>query len=171
MKCIQTSSQVLDYYDVWLQEEECVILFGRTMQKLSNVRKRSCRGVGESWNLEKRVQLFLKKKIDLKFIVPRDPWWGGFYERLLKSVKLPLKKIFGNAMLDAEQMATVLTEIEAQINSRPLTYVGAEPNDLNALTPAQILIGRKLQAFPGKDTKVTEHTSNALKKRFQYHHV
>ena len=34
-------------------------------------------------------------------------------------------------------MATVPTEIEAQINSRPLTYFGAELNDLNALTPAQ----------------------------------
>jgi hypothetical protein len=87
----------------------------------------------------------------------------------VKSVKLPLKKIFGNAMLDAEQMTTILTEIEAQINSRPLTYIGAEPNDLKALTPAQILIGRNLQAFPSKDTKVTEHTSNALKKRLKYH--
>ncbi|CAB3992659.1 uncharacterized protein LOC111346002 [Paramuricea clavata] len=110
-----------------------------------------------------------EKKIQWKFIVPRAPWWGGFYERLVKSVKLPLKKIFGNAMLDAEQMTTILTEIEAQINSRPLTYIGAEPNDLKALTPAQILIGRNLQAFPSKDTKVTEHTSNALKKRLQYH--
>ena len=109
-----------------------------------------------------------ERKIEWKFIVPRAPWWSEFYERLVKSIKLPLKKIFRNAMLDAEQMATVLTEIEAQINSRPLTYVGAEPNDLNALTPAQILIGRKLQAFPSKETKVTEHTSNALKKRFRY---
>ena len=78
------------------------------------------------------------KKIQWKFIVPRAPWRGRFYERLVKSIKLPLKKIFGNAMLDAEQMATVLTEIEAQINSRPLTYVGAEPNDLNVLKYAQI---------------------------------
>jgi hypothetical protein len=37
-------------------------------------------------------------------------------------------------------MTTILTEIEAQINSRPLTYIGAEPNDLKALTPAQILM-------------------------------
>ncbi|CAB4022308.1 integrase core domain [Paramuricea clavata] len=77
-----------------------------------------------------------EKKIQWKFIVPRAPWWGGFYERLVKSVKLPLKKIFGNAMLDAKQMTTILTEIEAQINSRPLTYIGAEPNDLKALTPS-----------------------------------
>jgi hypothetical protein len=70
-----------------------------------------------------------EKKIQWKFIVPRAPWWGGFYERLVKSVKWPLKKIFGNAMLDSEKMTTILTEIEAQINSRPLTYIGAEPND------------------------------------------
>ena len=57
----------------------------------------------------------------------------------------------------------------ALINSRPLTYIGAEPNDLKVLTPAQILIGRNLQAFPSKDTKVTEQTSNALKKRLKYH--
>ena len=81
---------------------------------------------------EKTRTALSEKKIEWKFIVPRAPWWGGFYERLVKSVKLPLKKIFGNAILDAEQIATVLTEIEAQINSRLLTYIGAEPNDLNA---------------------------------------
>lgn len=70
-------------------------------------------------------------------------------------------------MLDAKQLTTILTEIEAQINSRPLTY--AEPNALGAITPEQILIGRNLQAFPTKDTKATEHTSTALKKRFHYH--
>ena len=34
-------------YDVWFREEECVILFGRTAQKLSNLREGSFRGVGE----------------------------------------------------------------------------------------------------------------------------
>ena len=38
-----------------------------------------------------------EKKIEWEFIVPRVPWWGGFYEHLVKSVKLPLKNIFGNA--------------------------------------------------------------------------
>ena len=38
---------------------------------------------------------------------------GGFYERLVKSVKTPLKKVFTKAMLDAEQLTTVLVEIEA----------------------------------------------------------
>ena len=37
------------------------------------------------------------------------------------------------------------------------------------ITPAQILIGRNLQAYPDKDTRVSEHTSRAISKRFQYH--
>ncbi|XP_068726126.1 uncharacterized protein [Montipora capricornis] len=110
-----------------------------------------------------------ERKIQWKFIVERAPWWGGFYERLVKSVKTPLKKIFAKAMLDAEQLTTILVEIEAQLNSRPLTYLGADPDDYSVITPAQILIGRNLQASPTKDTCVSEHTSRALTKRFQYH--
>jgi len=55
-----------------------------------------------------------EKKIQWKVIVKRAPWWGGFYERLVKNVKTPLKKVFAKAMLDAEQLTTVLVEIEAQ---------------------------------------------------------
>ena len=72
-------------------------------------------------------------------------------------------------MLDAEQLTTILAEIEAQLNSRPLTYLSADPGDYSVITPAQILIGRNLQAFPAKDTRVSEHTSRAITKRFQYH--
>ena len=105
-----------------------------------------------------------ERKIQWKYIVERSPWWGGFYERLVKSVKTPLKKIFAKAMLDAEQLTTILAEIEARLNSRPLTYLSADPGDYS-----MILIGRNLQAFPAKDTCVSEHTSTAITKRFQYH--
>ena len=85
--------------------------------------------------------------------VEKAPWWDGFYERLLQSVRTPLKKLFAKAMLDAEQLTTVLAEIEAQLNSRPLTYLGADPDDYSVITPAQILIGRNLQACPTKETR------------------
>ena len=44
-------------------------------------------------------------------------------------------------MLDAEQLITILAEIEAQLNSRPLTYLSADPGDYSVITPAQILMG------------------------------
>ena len=91
-------------------------------------------------------------KIQCKYIVKRSLSRGGFYERLVKSVKTPLKKIFAKAMLDAEQLATIFAEIETQVNSRPLTYLSADPDDYSVITPAQILVGRNLQASPAKDT-------------------
>lgn len=45
-------------------------------------------------------------------------------------IKTPLKKIFLKAMLDAEQLTTILAEIEAQLISRPLqrNYSHKDPN-------------------------------------------
>ena len=134
--------------------------------KAANKELQRCWRVLESDQIQSALS---EKKIQWKFIVERAPWWGGFYERLVKSVKTPLKKLFAKAMLDAEQLTTILAEIEAQLNSRPLTYLGADPDDYSVITPAQILIGRNLQACPTKDTRVSEQTSRALTKRFQYH--
>ena len=69
-------------------------------------------------------------------------------------------------MLDAEQLTTVLAEIEAQLNSRPLNSLSADPEDYSVITPAQILIGRNLQASPARDTRASEHTSRAITKHF-----
>ena len=102
-------------------------------------------------------------------MVERSPWWGGFYERLVESVKTPLRKIFAKAMLDAEQLTTIFAEIKAQLNSRPLTYLSEDPGDYSVITLAHNLIGRNLQASPAKATCVLEHTSRAITKRFQYH--
>lgn len=65
----------------------------------------------------------------------KAPWWGGFYEWLAKSVKTPLRKLFAKAMLDSEQLTTILAETEAQLNSRPLTYLGADPDNYSVITP------------------------------------
>ncbi|GFW95026.1 integrase catalytic domain-containing protein [Trichonephila clavipes] len=45
--------------------------------------------------------------ITWKFIVERAPWWGGFYERLVKPVKDPLRKILGKALLTFEELTSM----------------------------------------------------------------
>ena len=47
----------------------------------------------------------------------RAPWWGGFFERLIGSVKLCLKKTLGKAYLTYDELVTVIMEIEAVLNS------------------------------------------------------
>ena len=82
-----------------------------------------------------------------EFNPPAAPWWGGFWERLVGSIKAPLKKILGNALVTDKELSTLIARIEQQINSRPLLPLVDDP-DQSPLTPADILIGRPLQHAP-----------------------
>ena len=86
-----------------------------------------------------------------KFILPASPWWGGFYERLVRSVKTCLKKTIGRALVTYEELQTVLCEVEAVINSRPLAYISEDDLD-EALTPSSLImhgrnIGKRTQSI------------------------
>jgi len=53
-------------------------------------------------------------------------WQGGFYKRLIGMVKQSLRKGMGCKVLYWDKLLTLLVEVEAIINSRPLTYVGED---------------------------------------------
>ncbi|GFY43591.1 integrase catalytic domain-containing protein [Trichonephila inaurata madagascariensis] len=67
------------------------------------------------------------KGIHWKFLVERAPWWGGFYERLVKTINDHLRKLLGRALLTFEELSTMLSEVEVIVNHRPLTYVENDP--------------------------------------------
>jgi len=56
-----------------------------------------------------------------KFNPPSAPHFGGKWEAGVKSVKYHLKRIIGDTLLTYEGMSTLLTQIEAVLNSRPLS--------------------------------------------------
>ncbi|GBO08570.1 hypothetical protein AVEN_154299-1 [Araneus ventricosus] len=78
--------------------------------------------------------------ISWKFIPERSPWWGGFWERLMRSIREPLRKTLGRALLTLEELSTILTEIESVINNRPITYDSDELDEPRALTPSHFLL-------------------------------
>ena len=55
------------------------------------------------------------------FIPESEPHFGGLWEVAVKSWKYHLRCIVGNVRLTYEELTTVLTQIEACLNSRPLT--------------------------------------------------
>ncbi|XP_071580713.1 uncharacterized protein [Temnothorax nylanderi] len=67
------------------------------------------------------------------------PWWGGFWERLIRSIKDLLKRILGRASLSYTELMTCVVDVEAVINQRPLTCITEDSEDLIPLTPAMFL--------------------------------
>lgn len=64
---------------------------------------------------------------------------GGFYERLISLVKRSLKKTIGRQLLTIVELQTLVKEVEAVLNSRPLVYVGDDLNSSIPITPAHFL--------------------------------
>jgi len=81
------------------------------------------------------------------FNIPKAPWWGGVFERMVKSTKRCLRKIIGQAKFSYDELLTALTEVELVINSRPLSYISADDLE-EALTPSHLLVGRRLLSLP-----------------------
>jgi hypothetical protein len=98
------------------------------------------------------------------FIPPNTPHYGGLWEAGVKSVKYHLKRAFHVHTLTFEKFSTVLAEIEACLNSRPLCPLTSDPKDLKVLTPAHFLIGESSGIIP--DTEGVQMPSDHLN-RFQ----
>ena len=118
----------------------------------------------EVLNSPKFREFLTEKSITWKYICPLSPWWGGYWERLMKTIKIPLKKTLGRSFMNSDELYTVLTEVEAMVNSRPLCPVYDDPNDLTYLTPASFLIGRSTINLPVRPLKHTEVHPTATRK-------
>lgn len=86
-----------------------------------------------------------------KFIPPHSPHWGGVWEAAVKSTKHHLRRLIAEQNFTFEEVTTILCQIEAILNSRPLQPLSADPSDLACLTPGHFLIGTSMSAYPEKD--------------------
>ncbi|XP_048514357.1 uncharacterized protein LOC125501757 [Athalia rosae] len=105
-------------------------------------------------------QFVSENNIQWSFIPPRSLHMGGLWEAGIKSCKFHLKRIIGQLMFTFEEFTTVLAQVEAILNSRPLTPMSSDPADYQPLTPGNFSVGEPLTSVP--DLDITDVKLNRL---------
>ena len=101
-----------------------------------------------------------------KFNLERTPWWGGFFERMVGTVKRCLRKVIGKAKLTEDELRTLILEVESIINARPLTYL-YEELDSEPLTPSHLIFGRRLVTLPDNAKEININDAS-YSRRYKY---
>ncbi|GFW54454.1 uncharacterized protein TNCV_1608181 [Trichonephila clavipes] len=122
-------------------------LDGLTDDERYIVRRVQTREFSEDFKKLERSAKVSNNNISWKFIPPRSLNFEGLWESCVKSAKYDLRHVVGNARLTYDELSTVLAQIEAVLNSRPISPLSSETSDYQALTPRHILSGRPLTPF------------------------
>nr|CAI5845597.1 unnamed protein product [Callosobruchus analis] len=104
-----------------------------------------------SKNKKSLCESLVNEEIHWQFIPAHSPHFGGLWEAGIKSVKYHLKRVIGEQHLIFEELYTLLVQIESVLNSRPISPLSTNPNDLFPLTPAHFLLGRTASEIPDPD--------------------
>ncbi len=109
----------------------------------------------DEWNSSNKLrQELLIRQIEWQFNPPTASHMGGAWERQIRTVRKVMNAILRNQVLDDERLDTIFAEVENIVNSRPLTVVSSDPNDMDPLTPNMLLRpgGETISSPPGHFT-------------------
>ncbi len=94
------------------------------------------------------------KNIEWHNIPPRSPHHGGLWEARIREMKRLLRKMVTPHPLRHDELQTVLIEVEASFNSRPLVALGATEADMYlALTPGHFFNWQASESFTHQTCK------------------
>ena len=93
----------------------------------------------------------LQRGIKFKFNQPNQPWAGGSWERLIRSVKELLYHVTESPTLSVDDLSTIFTEVETILNSRPIHAMSEDPTDHRILTPGHALANAPINPLPPGD--------------------
>ena len=107
-------------------------------------------GFSQFWHRlfeEPEVKSYMENhSVQWRFSIPRSPWKGGFFERMIGITKGCLSKALYRKIVTYDELRTLLTEFTALINNRPLTYITEDSDEV--LTPNHLIYGRNICLAP-----------------------
>ncbi|XP_050431415.1 uncharacterized protein LOC126839984 [Adelges cooleyi] len=89
-----------------------------------------------------------KEGVEWHFNPPSAPHFGALWESAVKTTKFHLTRVIKDARLTLGELTTLLCQVEACVNSRPMTPLNSDPSEAEAITPAHFLIGGPMMIPP-----------------------
>ena len=103
-----------------------------------------------------------KNGTDWKSVEPGCQWRNGLAEAAVKLVKSTLElTLAGHTTLTYAELDTIFASVSNIVNQRPIAVRGYTEEDLHAITPNDLLLGRSKNAVPG----VTYGTNDLITRR------
>ena len=96
----------------------------------------------KTWNQERIGRVLQQKDSQWYFNPTAANHQGGVWKRLIRTVRI-LHSIVCEHPVKEEALTTFHVEVEKLLDRRPITRVSSNPNDLDALTPNDILLLRQ----------------------------
>ena len=115
----------------------------------------------------KIVKSLANRGIKWSFNPPLAPHFGGVHESMIKSAKRAIGAIMGKSDVNDEELVSAFSGAESLLNSRPITYQSANPNDLVPLTPNHFLHGRAGGEFVSQAIDETPYSYRQRWRRVQ----
>ena len=100
------------------------------------------------WNESQIHEFLLQRNIKWLFNPPSGSHFGGVWERCIRTVRKILVALIKEQPLDDEGLTTLMCEVEAIVNGRPITKSSDDPSDAEALTPNHLLLLRPGPKLP-----------------------
>ena len=138
---------------------------------------------GVAWNLGENdiTREATNLRIDWRFSPPAGPHFGGVWERPIQSAKRALYAVLKDRITTDETLSTLMAEVEAFLNARPLTHISVDPTDPEQITlplparprsphiPPDIFEEGELASR--KDWRAAQHLAEEILRRWIREHV
>jgi hypothetical protein len=100
------------------------------------------------WNQSQIHDFLLQRQVKWTFNPPTGSHHGGVWERCIRTTRKVINAIMKEQVLDDEGINTLMCEVEAIVNGRPITKLSDDPRDMEPLTPNHLLLLRAGPTLP-----------------------
>jgi len=101
----------------------------------------------DQWNRSDIGRQLQQHSTTFVYNTPKASHHGGVFERMIRSCREHLRHVAQHPLKE-ETFQTLLVEVEFQVNSRPLTEVSIDPDDLDAICPNDLLVLKSAEVLP-----------------------